>query len=277
MHPHECGRIGRFMRHPPIDENPGPYHIRNDKQTNIPVLVSKVKDLGSGGFLQNSTRRLMSPPARAADAAVRRLSRTFHLDTFSQKSQRQSNLFEMDTRLDSYQRLDSETDLLRLAAGDTTPTPLPRSDKTGRFRWSRIRENLGRDPPQTPLAMFDLPLYKRGVMAKGDPKKSSRSPQDDLPAHIPRLPFPLISLPEAAKLQYVRRERGEEDHTDPGASFASKGRSNTISTISSSVYPQTPLSARFDGLPSPLHQVPLPAHVHHGPHPNEVLRRRDCK
>lgn len=56
---------------------------------------------------------------------------------------------------------------------------------------------------------------------------------------IPRLPFPLISLPEAAALQYQRRERGEEDHTDPGPMFAAKARSCTISTVST-MGPNTP-------------------------------------
>jgi hypothetical protein len=66
---------------------------------------------------------------------------------------------------------------------------------------------------------------------------------------IPRLPFPLIPLPEAAKLQYVRRERGEEDHTEPGNSFVSRAFSETVSTISASTSPRTPqsllLSAKY--------------------------------
>ncbi|KAM3471616.1 hypothetical protein MY8738_009236 [Beauveria namnaoensis] len=59
---------------------------------------------------------------------------------------------------------------------------------------------------------------------------------------IPRLPFPLISLPEAAKLQKVRIERGEEDHTDPASSFVTKPHSETRSTISSTNSPRTPRS-----------------------------------
>lgn len=61
---------------------------------------------------------------------------------------------------------------------------------------------------------------------------------------IPRLPFPLISLPEAAKLQKIRIERGEEDHTDLASSFATKTYSETRSTISSKS-PRTPLSVLF--------------------------------
>ncbi|QUC21474.1 uncharacterized protein UV8b_05717 [Ustilaginoidea virens] len=57
-----------------------------------------------------------------------------------------------------------------------------------------------------------------------------------------RFPFPLISLPEAAALQSTRRERGEEDHTDPGPAFAAKARSCTISTTTSTTGPRTPVS-----------------------------------
>ncbi|OAQ97934.1 hypothetical protein LLEC1_05255 [Akanthomyces lecanii] len=62
---------------------------------------------------------------------------------------------------------------------------------------------------------------------------------------IPRLPFPLISLPEAAKLQKGRIERGEEDHTDPGGSFVTRAYSETRSTISSTNSPRTPRSVLF--------------------------------
>ncbi|KAG6000632.1 hypothetical protein E4U43_001552 [Claviceps pusilla] len=58
---------------------------------------------------------------------------------------------------------------------------------------------------------------------------------------LPRFPFPLISLPEAAALQSQRRERGQEDHSDPGPAFAAKARSCTISTISTNS-PNTPAS-----------------------------------
>ncbi len=62
---------------------------------------------------------------------------------------------------------------------------------------------------------------------------------------IPRLPFPLISLPEAAKLQKSRIERGEEDHTDPASSFVTRAYSETRSTISSTNSPRTPRSVLF--------------------------------
>ncbi|OAA54450.1 hypothetical protein ISF_08378 [Cordyceps fumosorosea ARSEF 2679] len=62
---------------------------------------------------------------------------------------------------------------------------------------------------------------------------------------IPRLPFPLISLPEAAKLQKIRIQRGEEDHTDPAISFVTRAHSEKRSTVSSTNSPRTPRSVLF--------------------------------
>lgn len=76
------------------------------------------------------------------------------------------------------------------------------------------------------------------------------SPASDLAQgfapRLPQLPFPLISLPEAAKRQQRRRESGEEDHTEAGVSFHVKSRSVTGSTASSTQAPRTPLSTYFD-------------------------------
>lgn len=83
--------------------------------------------------------------------------------------------------------------------------------------------------------MFDKPLYGN----------NSRQAHEKYQGGAPRLPFLLISLPEAARLQSVRRERGEEDHTDPPGSFAAKARSarsGTIRTMSTMTTPLTPFS-----------------------------------
>lgn len=79
-----------------------------------------------------------------------------------------------------------------------------------------------------------------GELAPGSIEKSCLPPQSNSFADIPKLPFPLISLPQAARLQHLRRERGEEDHTDHGSSFMSRVASTSISTISSSTSPRTP-------------------------------------
>lgn len=77
------------------------------------------------------------------------------------------------------------------------------------------------------------------------------SPHDRCSIDIPRLPFPLISLPQAAKLQHIRRECGEEDHTDNGSSFMNRAVSATVSTVSSCNSPKTPQSVHL--LPNYYH------------------------
>ncbi|CAM1504101.1 Fc.00g016920.m01.CDS01 [Cosmosporella sp. VM-42] len=261
FYPHEHGSTERIIQHPQYDANPGSYHIRNDKRMNFPVLVPKFRDPKSEGFPKNSSRKLISPPNRAVDT-LRRFSNAFHHDTPGYWPSKQGRLHDLDTRLDSYQSLDSDLGVLESGFKEVTPTPICRPGKS-RFRWSRIRENLGRDPPKTPLTIFDQPLYRGRIVNRGESKKSSHVPHDDFLAQIPRLPFPLISLPEAAMLQSFRRLRGDEDHTDPSNSFAGRGRSNTISTISSSNFPTTPPSGRFDlPHPSPSRSIPRPAPVH---------------
>ncbi|PHH82426.1 hypothetical protein CDD82_6003 [Ophiocordyceps australis] len=83
------------------------------------------------------------------------------------------------------------------------------------------------------------------------------------------LPFPLISLPEAALLQHMRRERGEEDHTDLPSSFAAKARSarsGTASTTSSksAVSPMTTMSPFSKGSSTQLAQPTKPGPSYRG-------------
>ncbi len=149
----------------------------------------------------------------------------------------------------------------------------------GKFRWSRIRQNLGREPPQTPLTIFDQPLYRTGIQEASQDKPQSYVPHDEFLNELPRLPFPLISLPEAAMLQYFRRERGEEDHTDPTNSFAGRKRPGTFSTLSSSNFPQTPVSSQFNyPLGSSQTDLPMPnALLHNDSGLFQLHRRRTSK
>ncbi|KAG6043269.1 hypothetical protein E4U39_004758 [Claviceps sp. Clav50 group G5] len=93
---------------------------------------------------------------------------------------------------------------------------------------------------------------------------------------LPRFPFPLISLPEAAALQSQRRERGEEDHSDPGPAFAAKARSCTVSTTSSNG-PYTPGSpARGScwlGKPKQAYRPPKQAHTLQPQRSSDLLRQ----
>lgn len=272
-YPREYGSTDRIIQHPQKGATPGSYLLRNDKQRNIPVLVPKFGSADREAFPQNSIRKLPQPPSRTPGGSSR-FSNPFRRDGSAQRPTRESILLDMESRRDSYQTLDSDINVPELRVEDATPTP--NFGKNGRFRWSRIRENLGRDPPRTPLTIFDQPLYRLGIKESSDPKKPSHIPHDEFLAKIPRLPFPLISLPEAAMLQHFRRERGEEDHTNTAGSFASRGRSNTMSTAESSILAQTPSPTRLHfSTGSPGEGVTRPAPVHRTHRINGVLRRRD--
>ncbi|KND91314.1 hypothetical protein TOPH_04077 [Tolypocladium ophioglossoides CBS 100239] len=175
-------------------------------------------------------------PARAA-AAIRRFSNPFHHDITASQWEKPKPAFELQNLSNSYESLDSEPVEQRLSH---------QQRQEDKFRWSRIQQKLGRDPPRIPMTILDKPLYIKNARGSGS---SDHVPHDKFLSDIPLLPFPLISLPEAAMLQYFRRERGEEDHTDAPSSFAAKARSarsGTVSTISTTTSPLTPLSPLGD-------------------------------
>lgn len=231
------GSTEKIIQHPVADACHGSYALRNDKQTNRPMMIPKLPNQNPG-FPHNSGRNISAPQSRAA-AAIRLFSDTFRRDPAADRPT--PRVIEMETFGHSYESLSSEqgtTDPRNVHVG-TSPW------QSSKFRWSRIQHNLGRDPPQSPLTVFDQPLYRPEITEPNPARESSHVPHDEFLNEIPRLPFPLISLPEAAMLQHFRRERGEEDHTEPAGSFTGKSRSGTVSTISSSHVPWTPITADF--------------------------------
>ena len=273
-YPHEYGSTEKILQHPEKGVMTGSYRMRNEIQRNMPVFVPQFGSTEGGTFPCNAARSLPQPQVQTP-GGTRRFSSLFCRDGSVQRHTRDSILIDMESRRDRYHTLDSSVQLPEYEAKDEPPMV---HEKNARFRWSRIRETLGRDPPRTTLTIFDQPLYRLGIRESNQSKKSSHIPHDEFLAQIPRLPFPLISLPEAAMLQHFRRERGEEDHTDPGGSFAARGRSNTISTVDSSVLAQTPSPSRLRfSAESTGGGLPRPAPVHHAHRSNEVLRLRDCE
>lgn len=215
----------------------------------------KQPDPYTAGPLPHSTRDLPTPTSAAA-AAIRLFSNAFKRDSMEKPSPR---FIEMDNFGHSYESLSSEQTPQNR---DVVISPWECND----FRWSRIQNNLGRDPPQAPLTVFDQPLYRPET---GAASEATHVPHDEFLNEIPRLPFPLISLPEAAMLQHFRRERGEEDHTETAGSFTAKSRSCTISTVSSQS-PWTPVSPDFGRQSAYSAYVPKPpAPVYQGSRMNE--------
>ncbi|KJZ77466.1 hypothetical protein HIM_03190 [Hirsutella minnesotensis 3608] len=164
--------------------------------------------------------RMPQFPARAA-SAIRQFSNPFRQDHANIRD-KSSGAYEMDDFNNSYESLESEPKHLTSNAAHKTATR------------SQDKPFAGPDPPKLPLAIID---------------DRSSGPVGGLQGSLQDLPFSLISLPEAAVLQYFRRERGEEDHTDLPESFAARARTTrpgTISTLSSTYGPMTPLSAFHD-------------------------------
>ncbi|KAH7156224.1 hypothetical protein EDB81DRAFT_944708 [Dactylonectria macrodidyma] len=269
----EYGSTDRIVQHPHMGAMPRSYLLRNERQRNMPVLVPRIGSPDGIGFPQNATRKFPQTPARTP-GGMSRFSNPFRRDGSMQRPDRESILLNMESRRDSYQTLDSDNNPPdeHLTENDNPSN----TSNTRRFRWSRIRENLGRDLPKTPLTIFDQPLYRFRLKEASESKQSPHVPHDEFLATIPRLHFPLISLPEAALLQHFRRERGDEDHTNPGISFVSRDRSNTVTTIESSMLPQTPspIGLHFS-TGSPGNSIARPAPVHRTHRINETLRRRN--
>ena len=232
------GSTERIIQHPQRSGGNVIYRLRHDKQTDRPVLLPTFNG-NQNGFLGNSSRQPYQSQPRAG-SAIRRFSNNFRRDHSSDRHvTSRPRVFEMNSFGHSYDSLSSDYGF----QGQELEGP-ERPAKQPRFQWSRIQESLSRGTPKSPLGVFDQPLYR------STGKKDSPSPRhDEFLGDIPSLPFPIISLPEAALVQRFRRERGEEDHTEQGASFSAKARSGTVSTISSS-QPRTPLSTYFDQQPS---------------------------
>lgn len=279
MFPKEYGSTERIIQHPQHPQHheiQAPYRIRNDKRANRPIAFSRARQPDDLVYPQNSSRHVRHPSARAAAAAVRRFSSSFRRDGSPQRTAKANKTFEMKALNTSYESLPSEPGHHWIS--EQTTVPDSKTDKTGMFRWSRIRQNLGRDSPKNPFTISEQPLYRPGGKEAAHIKKPSRVPHDDFLKEIPPLPFPLVSLPEAAMLQYFRRQRGEEDHTDPAGSFAGRKRHGTFSTISSSNGPRTPASARFRVHQDPSKvEFPGLASVRYGDAPHQVQRRRSCE
>lgn len=219
---HEDVGLGKLIRQGKPDEP----LLKTANKTSDPPRASKFPQL----------------PARAA-GAIRHLSNPFCQDHATPTRAKPTAMYELKDFCSSYESLDSEPVQLR------PPSHQSRRGISGR---SPIRQDFGWDPPNLTISTLDEQQSgwnNRQLHVNGN---DGPALQERFPSGVPSLPFPLVSLPEAAMLQYFRRERGEEDHTDPASSFAAKARSarsGTVSTLSSLVGPATPLSA-FGDMPT---------------------------
>ncbi|KHN96812.1 uncharacterized protein MAM_05368 [Metarhizium album ARSEF 1941] len=195
--------------------------------------------------LSQSTYKTSRPPSARPLAAVRQLSRLS--SDVSNRPKFSSKLSQMRKPIMSYSSLDSEPEQSKF---DTTPPRSPRAavevftPRHGRWSGPRHRQD------------------SRGILGHGNHDISGLHKSRDF-AHedpsadynVPSLPFPLISLQEAALRQSQGTTRGEPDYNTSGSMCVSKGRSRTISTVSS-YGPKTPITLAGDfsdtsGIPKP--------------------------
>lgn len=101
-------------------------------------------------------------------------------------------------------------------------------------------------------------------------KSRDFAPRNTADYNLPSLPFPLISLQEAALRQSHGITRDEADYTTAGSMCDSKARPDTISTISS-YGPKTPITPVGD-IPD-LSGIPRPPRAHRRHSPARALRK----
>ncbi|KAF5024166.1 hypothetical protein F66182_3755 [Fusarium sp. NRRL 66182] len=269
LHPHSYCSTDKIIRHPHGSSGLPSYHVRTDRGTNHRVFVPQYGVPGT--FAQNTARSFVQPISKLPESAAR-LSSLFRRAPVQQTPNRESILLaDLPPQRGSYQSLDSDAVPREIHNATDSASP----EATQYFRWSRIRKNLGREPPQVPLTILDQPLYRRGIQEPDEASKPAHVPHDDFLSKLPKLPFPLVSLPEAAMLQQFRRQRGEEDHTEPAKVFAAKSRSNTISTANSPGIPKTPSPHKGFWATSPGPGIARPPPAHHPQRVNQAFCSRD--
>jgi hypothetical protein len=274
LHLRSYGSADRIIRHPPGNNKYGSYRVRTDRRTKLPVSVPQY-GVGPGTYASNTTRNFSQTKSRLPESTTR-FSNLFRREPSEQTTDHENILLaDLPPKRGSYQSLDS--DAAPHGNVQTDETISPDGERYFGFSWNRIRKNLGRDPPKTPLTIFDKPLYKRRFQ-ESNSDKPAHVPHDDFLSKIPRLPFPLVSLPEAAMLQQFKRQSGEEDHSQSAGNFGARGRSNTISTENSPTVPKTPSPAKRSFWPSSMSDgVKRPAPILHLHRLPQAHRPRDCK
>ncbi|KID64769.1 hypothetical protein MAN_05780, partial [Metarhizium hybridum] len=212
-------------------------------------------------FSQPTYRNSRVSSARPV-AIVRHLSHLSRLSSdTSNKPKFSSKLSQMRKPIMSYSSLDSEPEQ------DNFDTTTPVSPDTvvevvapRRSNWSSprcrqdSREILGLGTQDGSM------IYKSRDFA----------PRNTADYNLPSLPFPLISLQEAALRQSHGITRDEADYTTAGSICDSKARPDTISTISS-YGPKTPITPVAD-IPD-TSGIPRPPRAHRRHSPARALRQ----
>ncbi|TLS23094.1 uncharacterized protein PpBr36_05581 [Pyricularia pennisetigena] len=240
----EYGSKERIIQHPSNQVDNQPFKVRHLKDSNIPVFVPKQRVHRVNGLAQNSIRLLQGSTAQSKEINPTESSRTGKiLNPFSALNKKYR-----DKLLPLPPRVTAETS--RFEFRDSVCS----TDKENPFDGKQFGDQRVHDDSNSHDALNDCVTNHHNSQASTDYDLSTLSALSN-GSHS--FAFPLIPLPEAARLQTIRRESGIDDEafaSNKGRqrkqSFASLGK-NRGSAVATSNLPRLPQTVH-KRTPTPL-------------------------
>ncbi|TLD33156.1 hypothetical protein PspLS_01452 [Pyricularia sp. CBS 133598] len=240
----ECGSRECIIQHPSNQVDNQPFKVRHIKDSNIPVFVAKQRVHRVNGLAQNSIRLLQESSALSKGGNPAESSRTGRIiNPFSTINKKyRDKLLPLPPRVTA--------GISRFEFRDSVCS----SDQENPFDGKQFGEQRAHCDSNAHEALDDCVANHHGSQASTDYDMSTLSALSN-GSHS--FAFPLIPLPEAARLQAIRRESRIDDQTfarnqgrERKRSFASLGK-NKGSTLVTSNLPRLPQTAHRR-TPTPL-------------------------
>ncbi|KAK0734916.1 hypothetical protein B0T26DRAFT_633042 [Lasiosphaeria miniovina] len=211
----------RILQHPSGDAIPSTRHLRTLKETGRPIFLPKPRIHRVNGYPQDSNRLFTDPTTGTTSSSSARafISEKFIAPFRSQNSKLRGQIRNVYNNLDQQSKFKSQNSFFSDCSGNG-----------GAAKEARV--NGRRQDKAAPIANF------KEAMARKDNQSQVL------------FDFPLIPLAEAARLQAIRRESGED-----GQTYASSTRTRKNSSIVSSrvTHKTTPPTPSMVARPLPTH------------------------
>jgi hypothetical protein len=237
----EFGSQERIIQHPRRTEA-GNYRIRNLKGTEDLVFIPHASENRFNAFPQNSGRNFGKGPSRAK-LLVRKISNPF------QRTPRAPSLSTGYTRRKSGTKkfgIKSRIGEVEIKLETAKTGFRKRKAETGNELWGQTQANVGSYHSSTAAQTGDA-SPRRDIQRHTRPPTLVAVTTDHLqriapeiqspqlcPSRLTSLPFPLVCLADAARVQAARRMTGEEDHTESNSFLArSQARNSIVSSKAS--------------------------------------------
>ncbi|KAK3694026.1 hypothetical protein B0T22DRAFT_506163 [Podospora appendiculata] len=234
----------RILQHPTNGDAPSSRHLRTLKDTGRPIFLPKPRIHRVNGYPQNSCRLFTDPTSTTSGASARE----YLVDKVTAPFRSNSARKLLYNRQNPYGAIDESSKFKFRGSFRSTNSDEKGAEEVeivankAEQRQSRYDKRNSRRP-ETPA--------QRVSFMDGQEKSYAQADESFGPESPVQFSFPLISLPEAARLQALRRESGEEDQT-----FTSSFRTRKNSSVVSSRATQrtTPLTPRATlTKPKPAH------------------------